>query len=70
MPYLSALEVFHDEALYKYTFTFTFPYLGGFRDTYLGRKLFRGPEGRERGWGQLGSRVALRAPLAGSEAEP
>ena len=26
MPYLSALEVFHDEALYKYTFTFTFTY--------------------------------------------
>jgi len=24
VPYLSALEVFHDEALYKYTFTFTF----------------------------------------------
>ena len=28
--------------------------IGGFRDTYLGGKLFRGPEGRERGWGQLG----------------
>ena len=26
MPYLSALEVFHDEALYKYTFTFTFTF--------------------------------------------
>jgi len=28
--------------------------IGGFRDKYLGGKLFRGPENRERGWGQLG----------------
>jgi len=26
VPYLNALEVFHDEALYKYTFTFTFTF--------------------------------------------
>ena len=33
--------------------------------------MFRGPEGRERGWGQLGSgSAALRAPLAGFVAEP
>jgi len=29
--------------------------IGGFRDIYIwGGKLFRGPEGRERRWGQLG----------------
>jgi len=33
----------------------------GFRDTYLGGKLFRGPEE----WGQLGVWGELRAPLAG-----
>jgi len=44
--------------------------IGGFRDTYLGRQVVSRPEGRERGWGQLGVCGALRAPLAGSGAEP
>ena len=43
------------------------PFIGGFRDTYLGRQVVSSPEA---GMGSAGVWGALRALLAGSGAEP
>ena len=45
-------------------------YIGGFRDTYLGRQVVLRPGGPRAGMGSAGGLRALRAPLAGSGAEP
>jgi len=44
--------------------------IGGLRDTYLGRQVVSRPGGPKAGMGSAGCLGALRAPLAGSGAEP
>ena len=44
--------------------------IGGFRDTYLGRQVVSKPGGPRAGIWSAGGLGALRAPLAGSGAEP
>ena len=49
----------------------THTHIGGFRDTYLGRQVVLRPGGpRAAGMGSARDLGALRAPLAGSVAEP
>jgi len=60
----------------NFTFELTFlsilwhSYIGGFRDTYLGRQVVLRPGGPRAGMGSAGGLGALRAPLVGSGAEP
>ena len=45
-------------------------YIGGFRDTYLGRQVVSRPGGSRAGMGSAGGLGALQAPLAGFGVEP